>query len=148
MSASFSKTIVLGHVGQDPKFELLPNKTPVAKFSIATNESYKDAQGVKQESVEWHNIVDYSRLAEIVRDYVRKGSLVLVEGRNKTSSWQDSGSGKTMYRTSIVVATMKMMGKPDGNAQSASAASSSSSGRRTTEQAIAGTEITNDDIPF
>lgn len=157
MSASFSKTIVLGHVGRDPEFKAAANGTAVAHFSVATDESYKDSQGVKQERTEWHNVVAFARLAEVVRDYVRKGSLVMIEGRNKTRDWQDKDSGKTMYRTEILLANIRLLSKQDasgaqqnaGAAKPASAdAAAVSNSKQAFDKAYADTEITDDDIPF
>ncbi|HEX5434146.1 MAG TPA: single-stranded DNA-binding protein, partial [Candidatus Angelobacter sp.] len=83
-----NKVILLGNLGKDPEIKYTPSGTPVARFSLATNERYKDKSGEWQERTEWHNIVAWQRLAEIVGEYVKKGSKLYIEGRLQTSSWE------------------------------------------------------------
>src|SRR5580698_1876226 len=113
---------------------MLPSGQGVANFSIATTESYKDKGGERQERTEWHNLVAYAKLAEIVRDYVKKGSKLYVEGRITTRSWDDKESGKKVYRTEIVIADLSLLsgrgegeGGGGGNYSRSSSSSSSSS---------------------
>jgi single-strand DNA-binding protein len=82
-----NKAILVGNVGKDPEVKYTPNGTPVAKFSLATNERFKDRGGEWQDRTEWHNIIAWQRLAEIVGEYLSKGSKVYVEGKLQTSSW-------------------------------------------------------------
>jgi len=91
---SVNKVILVGHLGKDPEVKYTPQGTPVAKFSIATNERYKDKQGEWQDRTEWHNITAWQRLAEIAGEYLKKGSQVYVEGRLRTDSWDDKVSGQ------------------------------------------------------
>jgi len=96
-----NKALVIGNLTRDPELKSLPSGIQVASFSVATNRVWKDKNGAKQESVDYHNIVVFGRQAEIVSQFLRKGSSVLVEGRMQTRSW-DSPDGKKNYRTEIV----------------------------------------------
>lgn len=96
-----NKALVIGNLTRDPELRSLPSGVQVASFGVATNRVYKDKNGVKQESADFHNIVVFGRQAETVSQYLRKGSSVLVEGRMQTRSW-DSPDGKKNYRTEIV----------------------------------------------
>jgi single-strand DNA-binding protein len=93
MPKSVNKVILVGNVGKDPEVKYTPSGTPVAKFSLATNEKYKDRSDEWQERTEWHNIVAWQRLAEIVGEYVKKGAKLYIEGKLQTSSWEDRESG-------------------------------------------------------
>jgi single-strand DNA-binding protein len=115
MPKSVNKVILVGNVGGDPEVKYTPNGTPVAKFSLATNESYKDKSGEWQDRVEWHNIVAWQRLAEIVGEYVAKGKKLYIEGRLQTSNWQDRQSGEKKYRTEIVARDIVLLGDGNGN---------------------------------
>lgn len=90
MARSVNKAILVGNVGKDPETKFLPSGSPVTNFSLATSERYKDKSGEFQERTEWHNLVAFDRLAEIVRDYVKKGSKLYIEGRIQTRSWMTS----------------------------------------------------------
>ena len=94
MAKSVNKVILLGHVGKDPEIRSTTGGTLVANLSLATSERYKD----QEERTEWHNLVVFSRGAEIIRDYVRKGSRLYVEGKIQTRSWDDKNSGEKKYR--------------------------------------------------
>src|SRR3954468_10183277 len=103
MGKSVNKVMLLGNVGKDPDMKSTGGGTLVASFSLATADRSKDAQGNWQERTEWHNLKAFARTAEIVRDYVKKGSKIFVEGKIQTSSWDDKTSGKKVYRTEIIV---------------------------------------------
>ncbi|AXC15202.1 Single-stranded DNA-binding protein [Acidisarcina polymorpha] len=160
MAKSVNKVILLGNVGKDPEFKMLPSGQGVANFSIATAERFKDKGGEWQERTEWHNLVAYARLAEIIRDYVKKGTKLYVEGRLTTRSWDDKESGKKVYRTEVVMSELSLLsgrGEGDGGSggnysrSSSSAASSSSFDQRPSgspDDYAHSTEITDDDIPF
>jgi single-strand DNA-binding protein len=94
MAKSVNKVILVGNLGKDPEVKFTPSGVPVAKFSLATNERYKDKGGEWQDRTEWHNIVAWQRLAEIVGEYVKKGSKIYIEGRLQTSSWEYKQSGE------------------------------------------------------
>lgn len=117
--ASVNKVILIGNLGKDPEVRYMPNGRAVANVTIATNESWKDRNtGEKQERTEWHNVVFYSPLAEIVGQYLRKGSSVFVEGRLQTRKWQDK-NGQDRYTTEIIANEMKMLGGRGGPGGSA-----------------------------
>ena len=109
--ASVNKVILIGNLGKDPEVRYMPSGKAVANVSIATTDSWKDrTTGEKQERTEWHNLTFYSPLAEIVGQYLRKGSSVFVEGRLQTRKWQDKTTGQDRYSTEIIVNEMKMLG--------------------------------------
>lgn len=110
MPKSVNKVILVGNVGKDPEVRYSPNGTPVAKFSLATNEKFKDRNDQWQERTEWHNIVAWQRLAEIVGEFVAKGSKLYIEGRLQTSCWEDGQSGERKYKTEIIVREIVLLG--------------------------------------
>jgi single-strand DNA-binding protein len=97
-----NKAIVIGNLTRDPELRSLPGGTKVCSFSLATNRVWKDKNGAKQESADYHNVVVFGRQAETVAQYMKKGSSMLVEGRMQTRSWDDKTSGEKKYRTEIV----------------------------------------------
>lgn len=97
-----NKAMVIGNLTRDPELRALPGGTKVCSFSVATNRVWKDKNGGRQESADYHNIVVFGRQAEIVAQYMKKGSSILVEGRMQTRSWDDKNSGEKKYRTEIV----------------------------------------------
>lgn len=105
---NFNKAFVLGNVTRDPELRTTPSGQSVASFGVATNRVWKDQAGAQQQAVEFHNIVAWGRLAEICHQYLKKGSLVFIEGRIQTRSWQDQASGQKRYRTEIVTETMQL----------------------------------------
>lgn len=106
---SVNKVILLGHLGGDPELRYLPDGSPVASFSVATNETWKDKNGEKQERTEWHRCQAWGRLAEIAGEYLKKGAPVYLEGKIRTRKWQDK-SGQDRYTTEIVVERLQMLG--------------------------------------
>ena len=98
-----NKVFLYGNLTRDPELKALPSGSQVASFGIATNRTYKDKDGNKQEQVEFHNITLFGRQAEVASQYLKKGRPVFVEGRLQTRSWDDKDSGKKMYRTEIIV---------------------------------------------
>jgi single-strand DNA-binding protein len=110
MPKSVNKVILVGNVGKDPEVKYSTSGTPIAKFSLATNERFKDRNHEWQERTEWHSIVAWQRLAEIVGEYVSKGSKLYVEGKIRTSSWEDRQSGERKYRTEIVARDLLLLG--------------------------------------
>lgn len=103
MAKSVNKVILLGNVGKDPEIRSTPGGTMVASFTLATSDRQKDAQGNWQDRTEWHNLKAFNRTAEIIRDYVKKGSKLYVEGKITTNSWDDKETGQKRYRTEILV---------------------------------------------
>jgi single-strand DNA-binding protein len=107
--ASLNKVMLIGNLGKDPEVRYTTAGTPVASFSIATSEKFKNKAGEWEERTEWHNITLWSRLAEIAGEYLAKGKTVYIEGRLQTRKWQDR-DGKDRYTTEIVGEKMQMLG--------------------------------------
>jgi len=117
-SRGINKVILVGNVGQDPETRYMPNGGAVTNLSIATSESWKDKNsGEQQEKTEWHRVVFYQRLAEIVAEYVKKGSKLYIEGRLQTRSWDKDG--QKHYATEIIASEMQMLdGRGEGRNES------------------------------
>lgn len=110
--AGVNKVILIGNLGRDPEVRYMPNGRAVVNVSLATSESWKDRNtGERQERTEWHYLVFYSPLAEIVGQYLRKGSSIFVEGRLQSRKWQDKNTGQDRYTTEIIANDMQMLGK-------------------------------------
>lgn len=107
---TLNKVILIGRLGKDPELRYTPSGAPVASFTIATNESYKGKDGKVNESTDWHRIVVWNKLAEICGQYLKKGSLVCIEGKIKTRSYDDKETGAKKFVTEIVADTMQMLG--------------------------------------
>ena len=110
MNALKNKVQLIGHLGNDPEIINLESGKTLAKFSIATNESYKNAQGEKVENTYWHNIVAWGKTAQIVEKFVGKGKEVAIEGKLTTRSWKDK-DGMKRYTTEVVCNELLMLGK-------------------------------------
>lgn len=118
-SRGVNKAVILGNVGDDPSIRFMPNGKAVANFTVATSEQWKDQQGQKQEKTEWHRCTAYDKLAEIIGEYVKKGSKLYLEGKLQTRKWQDQ-QGQDRYTTEIIVSEMQMLdGKPQQGGQQA-----------------------------
>ena len=149
-SRGVNKAILVGHLGRDPEIRYSANGAAIANVSIATSESWKDKQsGETQERTEWHRVVFFGRLAEIVGEYLKKGSQVYVEGRLQTRKWQDQ-SGNDRYTTEIVASDMQMLGgrgagSAGGGSYDQSRPAASGGGEAAPEIAA---EDFDDDIPF
>ncbi len=153
MPKSVNKVILLGHLGKDPEVKYTPSGTAVAKFSIATNERYKDKEGNWQDRTEWHNLVAWQRTAEIAGEYLKKGRQVYIEGHLRTDSWEDKNTHEKKYRTEIVIDDMVLLGGGRGEADEGGGGRSRGAGasmdqRPQREEAHQGTGITDEDIPF
>jgi single-strand DNA-binding protein len=152
MSKGINKSFLLGNVGKDPEIRSTTGGSLVASFSLATADRQKDGQGNWQDKTEWHNLVAFNRTAEIVRDYVKKGTQLFIEGKIQTRSWDDRETGQKKYRTEIFVYDLTLLGgrseqSGNGNGYSRSNASYASAGRAPQEE-YADQGITDDDIPF
>src|SRR3989339_548213 len=112
---SVNKVILIGRLGKDPETRYMTNGEAVTNATLATSENWKDKSGEKQEKTEWHNLVFYRRLAEIAGEYLKKGSLIYVEGKLQTRKWQTK-EGQDRYTTEIVVSEM-LGSKSDGGHQ-------------------------------
>ncbi|MDD4928711.1 MAG: single-stranded DNA-binding protein [Gallionella sp.] len=106
---SVNKVILIGRLGKDPETRYMPNGEAVTNATLATSENWKDKSGVKQEKTEWHNLVFYRRLAEVAGEYLKKGSMIYVEGKLQTRKWQTK-EGQDRYTTDILVNEMTMLG--------------------------------------
>ena len=154
MPKSVNKVILVGNVGKDPEVKFLPSGQPVANFTLATSDRFKDKAGEWQDRTEWHNLTAYQRLAEIIRDYVKKGTKLYVEGRIQTRSWDDKTSGEKKYRTEVLVNDLVLLsGRGEGGEGGGSynRGGSSSYDQRSSSHSddlVSQTEITDDDIPF
>ena len=113
-----NKTFLFGNLTRDPEMKALPSGSKVTSFSLATNRVYKDANGAKQEQVEYHNIVVFGRQAETSAQYLKKGQGVLIEGRIQTRSWDDKTTGEKKYRTEIVADAVQFGPKSGGSTAS------------------------------
>lgn len=109
MPKGVNKVTLLGHVGKDPEVRATQGRTTAANFSLATPERRKEGDEWVDHT-EWHNLVAFQRTAEVVRDYVRKGSHILIEGRLQTQSWDDKESGQKRYKTVILVSDLVLLG--------------------------------------
>jgi single-strand DNA-binding protein len=151
MPKSVNKVILLGNVGKDPEVKFLPSGLPVANLTLATSDRFKDKAGEWQDRTEWHNLVAFQKTAEIIRDYVKKGAKLYVEGRIQTRSWDDQASGQKKYRTEIIINDVVLLsgrGEEGGGGGPRSNTSSFDQRAPAQHEEFAGTEITDDDIPF
>ena len=158
---SVNKVILVGNLGKDPEIKYTPQGRAVAKFSLATNERYKDKDGQWQDRTEWHNIVLWERLAEIAGEYLKKGGKVYIEGRIRTDSWDDKQTGQKKYMTNIIGSDIVLLsgrGEASGGGGESAGASRGVAGgnnfdQRTPEPehataSASGSPITDEDIPF
>lgn len=108
-----NKVILLGRLGADPEVRYTSGGTAVAKFNLATSETYKDKDGSRQEKTEWHRVVAFGKLGEICGEYLSKGKQVYVEGKLQTRSWEDK-DGNKKYTTEVNINNMVMLGPGEG----------------------------------
>jgi single-strand DNA-binding protein len=159
MAKSVNKVILIGNLGKDPEMRYTPSGTAVAKFTLATNERFKDKDGNWQDRTEWHNLVAFTRTAEIVGEYLKKGRTVYIEGSLRTSSWDDKETNQKKYRTEIIVNDLVLLGGGQGHSGGGgeegggrSRGAASSGGGNSMNQPApdyeGATQITDDDIPF
>ena len=144
---NINKVLLFGNLTRDPEVRSLPSGAQVASMGIATNRTWKDKEGKKQEAVEYHNIVAFGRLAEIIAQYARTGSSLFVEGRMQTRSWDDKNSGEKKYRTEVIVENFQF-GPKRGTASPTKdePAPAAESQEETIEYPVE--DIKTDDIPF
>ncbi len=112
-SRSVNKVILIGNLGADPELRHTPGNVPVVNFTVATNESWVNRDGAREERTEWHRVVAWRKLAEICNEYLRKGTQVYIEGRLQTRTWEDQ-SGQKRYMTEIVADEMVILGGRGG----------------------------------
>jgi len=135
-----NKALIIGNLTRDPELKSLPSGIKVVSFGMATNRTWKDKAGAKQESVEFHNIVSFGKQAEIIAQYCKKGNTLYVEGRIQTRSWEQDGQKK--YKTEIVIDNFQFGPKTGGGAGGVKTDTSSG-----TDQSSKGSEIDTIEYP-
>ncbi|CAM4422317.1 MAG: Single-stranded DNA-binding protein [Legionellaceae bacterium] len=154
MAKGINKVILIGNLGVDPEVRYMPSGGAAATINLATSETWKDKQtGEAQERTEWHRVVFFNRLAEIVGEYLKKGSKVYVEGSLRTRKWQDK-NGQERYTTEILANEMQMLDSRGGASYEASSTSDNSMSRSPSQpmqapsQSMPEMHDFDDDIPF
>lgn len=149
MAGSVNKVILIGNLGKDPEVRHLENGAVVANFPLATSESYTDRNtGQRVENTDWHDIVVWRGLAEVVEKYVRKGTKIYVEGKLKRRSWQDK-EGNTRYTTEVVADEMTILSRPTDDRDNRSEAPYSQQGTPPSpERTDDLMKADDDDLPF
>ena len=156
--AGINKVILVGNLGKDPEVRYTGNQVPVASFSLATSETYRDNSGERRDQTEWHNIVVWRQLAEFAEKYLRKGKQIYVEGKLRTRSYDDK-DGNKRYTTEIVADTIQLLGRKDGDdggdvsegndgRPQARNYSGSGSSRPEPAQSASNVQVDEDDLPF
>ena len=154
--ASVNKAILIGNLGKDPEVRYMPSGEAIANITLATTDTWKDKSGEKQERTEWHRVSFFGRQAEVVGEYLKKGSQIYVEGRIQTRKWQDK-EGQDRYTTEIVADRMQMLGsKSSGggsfevveNKPAASSSGGAAAPAKASPAAKGSFDNFDDDIPF
>ena len=146
-----NKVFLYGNLTRDPELKALPSGGQVANFGLATNRTYKDKSGAKQEATEFHNIVAFGRTAEVIAQYCKKGRPIFVEGRIQTRSWEGKEDGKKQYRTEIVIDNFQFGadgGKGGSSASAGGAHEEQPAPKDGDEIKYPDEEINPEDIPF
>lgn len=145
MAKGINKVILVGHLGQDPEVKYMPSGGAVANVSVATSDQWKDKQsGEMKDRTEWHRVVFFNRTAEVVGEYLKKGSQVYIEGRLQTRKWQNK-DGQDMYTTEIVANDMQMLG---GKGSAPEQGQQQQSYKQPQQKAPMPADDFDDDIPF
>jgi single-strand DNA-binding protein len=142
-----NKVMIIGRLTRDPEIRTTPNGANVASFSVATSFNWTNQQGQKQEQTEFHNVVAWRKLGDIVGQYLKKGSQVYIEGRLQTRSWEGQ-DGKKNYRTEIVADNMIMLGRPGGSSAAGAAPAMNEPEAAPAEKSLSEIQIDDSDIPF
>jgi single-strand DNA-binding protein len=137
-------TQIIGHLGRDPEVRYTPEGTAVAKLAVATNETWKDKDGEKQERTEWHRVALFDKTAEIAAEYLKKGSLVYLQGRLQTRKWQGE-DGQDRYTTEIIAERMRMLG---GKGEREAQANGTSTAPVRSHQGAPSRPNSESDVPF
>lgn len=151
---SVNKAILVGRLGRDPETRYTSGGQAVANFTLATDETFKDRAGERQKRTEWHRVVLWGKLAEIAQQYLKKGTLVYIEGRIQTRQWEDKRDGQKRQTTEIVGNVMRMLGSRGESAGGGIGAGASRpadtdmEGMMPSEEPAANPEISDEDIPF
>jgi single-strand DNA-binding protein len=145
--ASVNKVILIGNLGKDPEIRTTPQGTSLARFSLATTTTWKDASGAKQERTEWHDIVAWEKLAQICGEYLHKGKMVYVEGSLQTRSWEDQ-NGQKRYKTEVKASNVVMLSRREDGARSGSGGGAAREVADAPEVTVASGAGYDDDVPF
>lgn len=147
--ASVNKVIILGNLGKDPELRYTAAGTAVVSISVATSRNWKNKDsGERMEETEWHRVVAYDRLAEIIGEYCSKGKPIYIEGRLKTRKWQDK-DGKDVYTTEIVAESLQLLGgREDGDRQAPARQERQAPSRVQEQKKSSSFDDMEDDIPF
>jgi single-strand DNA-binding protein len=145
MARSLNRVMLIGNLGKDPELRYTTSGVAVATFTVATNEQWKDQDGNPQERTEWHNIVAWKKLAEIVGEWLKKGKKVYVEGRIQTRSYDDKNTGAKKYITEIVAENIIML---DSKGSGESGTTTHATAPVAEEHAATPAGRVNDDLPF
>jgi single-strand DNA-binding protein len=157
MAKGVNKVFLLGNVGKDPEMRATAGGMTIANFTLATADRVKGADGQYTDRTEWHNLVAFQRTAEIVRDYVKKGTQLFIEGKIQSRSWDDKETGQKKYKTEILVNELSLLGKPGGGSggegggsytKSNTAPYTATGAAPAAAPDYADQGITDDDIPF
>ncbi len=149
MAKGINKVILIGNLGADPEIRHMPNGVAVANINLATSESWKDKNtGELQERTEWHRVVLFQRLAEIVTEYLKKGSKVYIEGRLQTRKWQDKTTGHDRYTTEIIANEMQMLDSRGSNIGVSESPTATQPKHEPASLPEMANETFDDDIPF
>ena len=146
---NLNKVMLIGNLTRDPELRTTPSGDSVASFSLATNFTWKDKDGNKQEKAEFHNIVAWRKLAEIIGQYLKKGSKIYIEGRLQTRTWEDQNNNNLKrYRTEIIADNMIMLDSKGSQSDYPAADNNSNQATEKQSTAPAEEEINVEDIPF
>jgi single-strand DNA-binding protein len=153
MAGSVNKVILIGRLGRDPELKYTPGGAPFAKFSIATDEVFKDRAGEQQKRTEWHNIVAWNKLAEICGQYLTKGKQVYIEGSIRSRQWDDKQTGAKRTAYEIVAQRMQMLGSRADSEGAPAGGRPAASSHEPSEvppepEPSSPPDITDEDIPF
>jgi single-strand DNA-binding protein len=155
MARGVNKTIIVGNLGKDPEVRYMPNGTATCRITIATSEQWKDKNtGQNTERTEWHQVKAFNRLAEIMGEYLRKGSQVYIEGSLRTDKYQDKTTGQDRYTTYVVAREMQMLGarsnapQPPDQLATRSQQAGQNHRQPPTGRPQGGMDDFDDDIPF
>lgn len=147
-----NKVLLYGNLTRDPELRALPSGQQVASFALATNRTYKDKNGAKQEATEFHNIVAFGKQADVIGQYLKKGRPVYIEGRIQSRSWDDKTSGEKKYRTEIVIESFQfgpsLGGGAEGSARGGGASAPAPTSGKSDDVEYPEESISPDDIPF
>jgi single-strand DNA-binding protein len=145
--ASVNKVILIGNLGKDPEIRTTPQGTSLARFSLATTSTWKDASGAKQERTEWHDIVAWEKLAQICGEYLHKGKMVYVEGSLQTRSWEDQ-NGQKRYKTEVKASNVVMLSRREDGARASASGAPAREVADASEAPVASGATYDDDVPF